>query len=234
MFNSASNSIAYEILMLESVLHRPLSRVERRDEAYDQAESILSVQYFPAGSTSSASGEAVLRPSCKELTVPEDDSAARPLPTHTSTCMGCGTENASGLHIQPFRSGDEVFADVTFDERHIGGPGLAHGGAIAAACDEVLGFLVWVIGTPAVTRALTIDYLNPVPLGEAHRISARVDEEKGRAVHVSARGISGDTVRFTAHGVYVKVPFEHFDGFGALEDPVGDVQQKLARESGIG
>lgn len=49
MFNSASNSIAYEILMLESVLHRPLSRVERRGEACDQAQSILSVQYFPAG-----------------------------------------------------------------------------------------------------------------------------------------------------------------------------------------
>lgn len=73
-----------------------------------------------------------------------------------------------------------------------------------------------------------------MPLGEAHRISARVDEEKGRVVHVSAREISGETVRFTAHGVYVKVAFEHFDGCGALEDPVGDVQQKLARESGTG
>ena len=109
---------------------------------------------------------------------------------------------------------------------------MTHGGAIAAACDEVLGFLVWVIGTPAVTRALTIDYLNPVPLGEVHRISARVDEEKGRVVHVSARGTSGDTVRFTAHGVYVKVPFAHFDDYGTLQDPVAEVKQKLARESG--
>lgn len=146
--------------------------------------------------------------------------------------MGCGTENTSGLHIQPYRSGDEIYADVTFDERHIGGPGLAHGGAIAAACDEVLGFLVWVIGTPAVTRALSIDYLNPVPLGEVHRITARVDEEKDRAVLVSARGTSGDTVRFMAHGVYVKVALAHFDDYGTLEDPVADIQQNLARESG--
>lgn len=157
---------------------------------------------------------------------------ARPLPTHTTTCMGCGSDNPAALHIQPYRVGDEVFADVTFDQRHIGGPGLAHGGAIAAACDEVLGFLMWVIGVPAVTRSLTIDYLKPVPLGDVQRITARVDKEHGGAVHVSARGVSGDTVRFTAHGVFVKVAFEHFDGYGPLADPVADIKEKLARETG--
>ena len=43
--------------------------------------------------------------------------------------------------------------DVTFDERHIGAPGLAHGGVIAAACNDVLGLTLWIAGTPAVTRA---------------------------------------------------------------------------------
>lgn len=148
--------------------------------------------------------------------------------------MGCGTENPSSLHIQPYRLGDDVYADVIFDERHIGGPGLTHGGAIAAACDEVLGFLVWVIGVPAVTRSLTIDYLSPMPLGEAVRITARVDDEKGRVALVSARGICGETTRFTAQGVYVKVPLEHFDDYGTLQDPVAIIEENLARESGAG
>lgn len=68
------------------------------------------------------------------------------------------------LHLVVYRSADTVYTDVTFDERHIGAPGLAHGGAVAAACDDVLGFTLWIAGTPAVTRSLTVEYLLPVPL----------------------------------------------------------------------
>ena len=70
--------------------------------------------------------------------------------------MGCGPDNPHGLHVEVYRSADSVYADVTFDERHIGAPGLAHGGAVAAACDDVLGFTLWIAGTPAVTRSLTV------------------------------------------------------------------------------
>jgi acyl-coenzyme A thioesterase PaaI-like protein len=164
--------------------------------------------------------------------VPLDDSEPRPLPLHTPECFGCGTDNCSGLGVTPFRVGDHIYADVAFDERHIGGPGLAHGGAIAAACDELLGFSLWLVGAPAVTRSLTVDYLAPVPLHQTHRITARVDEEKGRAIHVSATGTRGDDVAFTARGVYVRVPFEHFAAFGSIPTPVEELQQKLARESG--
>src|ERR1700760_3290341 len=118
------------------------------------------------------------------------DSEPRLLPGHTANCYGCGSENGSGFHLEVWRAGDEIYTDLAFDERHIGGPGLAHGGAIAAACDELLGFTVWLIGAPAVTRALSIDYLTPVPLHETHRMTAKVDGEKGRAIHVSAKGAS--------------------------------------------
>ena len=46
------------------------------------------------------------------------------LPSHTPTCMGCGPDNPNGLHLMVYRSGDTVYADATFDERHIGAPGL--------------------------------------------------------------------------------------------------------------
>lgn len=164
--------------------------------------------------------------------VPPDDSEPRPLPMHTSDCFGCGTENSSGLGIQPFRMREHVYADIAFDERHIGGPGLAHGGAIAAACDEILGFTTWLIGAPAVTRALSIDYLAPVPLHQTHRMTAKVDEERGRAIHVSVKGTRGDDVAFTARGVYVRVGFEHFTAFGEIPTPLDELQQQLDRESG--
>lgn len=110
------------------------------------------------------------------------------LPSHTPTCMGCGSDNPHGLQLEVFRCGDEVFADLVFDERHIGAPGLAHGGAIAAACDDVLGFSLWIAATPAVTRRLTVDYLQPVPLGCTHRLTARIASREGRALHVDGVG----------------------------------------------
>lgn len=168
-----------------------------------------------------------------EMNADSSESTPRRLPGHTDSCFGCGSENTSGLHLQAWRIGDEIYADVAFDERHIGGPGLAHGGAIAAACDELLGFTLWLVGAPAVTRALTIDYLAPVPLHETHRVTAKVDKEKGRAIHVSLVGTSASgKVAFTANGVYVRVPFEHFNDFGTMPTPVNELQEKLARESG--
>jgi len=161
------------------------------------------------------------------------DSEPRLLPGHTADCFGCGNENSSGFHLEVWRTGDEIYTDFAFDERYIGGPGLAHGGAIAGVCDELLGFTVWLIGTPAVTRALTIDYLAPVPLHDTHRITAKVDGEKGRAIHVSAEGTSSSgKLSFTASGIYMRVPFEHFDGFGTLATPADELKEKLAQESG--
>jgi acyl-coenzyme A thioesterase PaaI-like protein len=160
--------------------------------------------------------------------VPFDDSEPRPLPLRTPECFGCGIDNSSGLGLQPFRMRDQIYADFAFDERHVGGPGLAHGGAIAAACDEILGFTTWLIGAPAVTRALSIDYLAPVPLHQTHRITAKIDEERGRAIHVSVKGAHGDDVVFTARGVYVRVSFEHFARFGRIATPIEELRQQLA------
>jgi acyl-coenzyme A thioesterase PaaI-like protein len=122
------------------------------------------------------------------VTVPESLLPPERLPSHTTTCMGCGPDNPHGLRLVVHRSGDAVYTDVTFDERHIGAPGLAHGGAVAAACDDVLGFTLWIAGTPAVTRTLTVEYLRPVPLHQTHRITAHIVSREGRALHVTATG----------------------------------------------
>lgn len=150
------------------------------------------------------------------------------LPGHLPTCFGCGADNPAGIRLQVRQVGDEIRADVTFDERHTGGPGLAHGGAIATACDDFLGYAVYLIGAPAVTRVLTIDYLAPVRLHDTHRISARVDEESGRVVHMSATGHSSHgTLSFTAKGVMVKVPLEHFTEFGVPDAQLEAMRHQL-------
>lgn len=149
------------------------------------------------------------------------------LPRHTSTGMGCGPDNPHGLHLVVYHHGETVYADVTFDERHIGAPGLAHGGAVAAACDDVLGFTLWIAATPAVTRSLTVEYLLPVPLHQPHRITAHIMARDGRALHVAASGTAADgTTRFTATAVFIAVSVDHFAAHGDLT-AVGEMLTRL-------
>lgn len=168
--------------------------------------------------------------------VASDRSLAPPaelLPSHTPTCMGCGPDNPHGLHLVVYRCGDEVYADVTFDERHIGAPGLAHGGAVAAACDDVLGFTLWIAGTPAVTRTLTVEYLRPVPLHQTHRITAHIVSREGRALHVTATGTGeGGIARFTASAVFIVVSPEHFAAHGDVS-AFGDLLEQFSRRGGL-
>ena len=153
----------------------------------------------------------------------ETDHKPERLPSHTPTCMGCGPENPHGLQLVVYRVGDAVYSDVTFDDRHIGAPGLAHGGAVAAACDDLLGFTLWIAGAPAVTRSLTVEYLRPVPLHQPHRLAAHIVSRDGRALNVIGTGTGHDgVIRFTARAIFVTVTTDHFadhgdvSGFGEL------------------
>ena len=137
-------------------------------------------------------------------------SAPARLPAHSPSCMGCGPDNASGLQLEVYRDEDRVFADHSFTEKHAGGPGLAHGGAISAACDDIMGFTLWIAGTPAVTRTLTVKYRRPVPLHVPVRLTAWIDEDVDHILHIGASGtVEGETY-FSATGEFVKVDLAHF------------------------
>jgi acyl-coenzyme A thioesterase PaaI-like protein len=145
--------------------------------------------------------------------------------------MGCGSENPHGLQMAVFRQGEQVLTDITFDERHVGAPGLAHGGAIAAACDDLLGFTLWIVEAPAVTRTLTVDYLLPVPLHQPHRVTARIASREGRALNVVGAGTGSDGVtRFTASAVFITVSADHFAAHGDVSG-FGELLQRFADTS---
>lgn len=165
--------------------------------------------------------------------LPLPDEGAR-MPSHTPRCMGCGLDNPAGYHLAAYRRGDEVIAEYTFDQRHEGGPGLAHGGAVAAVCDDVLGHVLTLLGSPAVTRRLEVDYLKPVLLGETHRLVGRVEQVDGRKIWLTLEALAPDgQPRFTARGLFIKVGLEHFLA-GLSPDERERAQAKLAelRERG--
>jgi acyl-coenzyme A thioesterase PaaI-like protein len=98
-----------------------------------------------------------------------------------------------------------------FDSAHAGGPGLAHGGAVSAVCDDLLGHVLAIYEVPAVTRRLEVDYLAPVLLHEPHQLAARLIERDGRKCWVEGEATGPDgRVRFTARGLFVQVGLEHF------------------------
>ncbi|HEY8627669.1 MAG TPA: PaaI family thioesterase, partial [Gaiellaceae bacterium] len=91
--------------------------------------------------------------------------SARIPPHHDPACWGCG-DNALGIRLpQPATEGlEEYEAYFHFDERHQGGPGLAHGGMVSAALDEACGLLATWYRFPAVTARIFVRYRRPVPI----------------------------------------------------------------------
>ncbi|SDP18184.1 Acyl-coenzyme A thioesterase PaaI, contains HGG motif [Pedococcus dokdonensis] len=141
---------------------------------------------------------------------PQEDGAQ--LPPHHHHCLGCGPDNPHGHHLTVHRRGEEVHATHIFDERHVGAPGIAHGGAVATVLDDLFGYLLYLTGGPAVTRQLEVLYASPVILGTTYRLAARVLRAEGRKLYVEAdmRDVEGSLVA-SAAALFLSVDVTHFD-----------------------
>ncbi|MCA1823167.1 MAG: PaaI family thioesterase [Mycobacteriales bacterium] len=137
------------------------------------------------------------------------------LPPHYAQCFGCGDEHPTGLHLQvTVGEGVSVRAEFVVTADHQGAPGLAHGGVLASALDEGLGYLLWLLAQPAVTGRLEVDYLRPVPVGSTLAIYAECVGVSGRKIYTRGTGtVDGKTV-LRANALYVAVPLEHFVDHG--------------------
>jgi acyl-coenzyme A thioesterase PaaI-like protein len=138
------------------------------------------------------------------------DEELRPLPSHYRKCFGCGEDHPTGLHMKVMGSKDKVRGSFLVTEHHQGAPGLAHGGVIAAAVDEAMGFLIYLLAAPAVTVHLEVDYRKPVPVGSRLELETHIERIDGRKVYAVLTGRVDDVVHVEATAIYVKVTVEHF------------------------
>jgi acyl-coenzyme A thioesterase PaaI-like protein len=135
------------------------------------------------------------------------------LPAHHQHCLGCGPDNPHGHHLQVWRDGDLVRSRHAFDPRHVGAPGIAHGGAVATVLDDLFGFVLYVVGDLAVTRHLEVGYRAPVLLGVPYLFEAGLDQRQGRKLFVSARGVDEQgALVVEAKAVFIVVDLQHFQG----------------------
>lgn len=142
------------------------------------------------------------------------------LPPHQPECFGCGPNNAHGLQMRVLRSGDGVATRQAFDRRHQGAPGIVHGGALAAAVDDLFGFVLYTVGTLAVTRMLTVDYLQPALLDVEYDLEAHLLTRSGRQLRLAASisQIDGPEV-VTARATFIAVTLDHFDRSSSVSPP---------------
>jgi uncharacterized protein (TIGR00369 family) len=96
-------------------------------------------------------------------------------------CFGCGTNNPAGLQLQfsvtPHHS---VLCAAVVSDNYEGPPGYLHGGIIATLLDEAMSKANRAEGVTAMTRQMQVEYLRPVPSGEAIEIEGRVTRSEGR------------------------------------------------------
>lgn len=147
---------------------------------------------------------------------PQAPPSGTDLPPHYAHCYGCGNEHPAGLHLR-VRVGDglRVHGHFTVTGQHQGAPGLAHGGLLATAFDETLGYLNWLVGKPSVTGRLEVDYLRPVPVGSTLQIDAAVTGVSGRKIYTEAIGRLDGHQAVRARGLFVQVDLSHFAIHGA-------------------
>ena len=91
-----------------------------------------------------------------------------------------------------------LVATLVFSSAFEGGPGLAHGGYVAAAFDELLGLTQSLTGEAGMTGKLKVRYRSPCPLNTELRMEGRVHQREGR--EIVARGTMHAGDRLVADG----------------------------------
>jgi acyl-coenzyme A thioesterase PaaI-like protein len=121
-----------------------------------------------------------------------------------------GKANPMGMAAEITREGDVAVLRIALGPAFEGAPGRAHGGAVAALIDEVMGFVPSIHGTPAYTGRLTITYRAPTPLGVEIEMRAHLQSRAGRKLHIEAEARHGSTLLAHAEGLFITVDPDRF------------------------
>jgi acyl-coenzyme A thioesterase PaaI-like protein len=116
---------------------------------------------------------------------------------------------------------------VTFGSAYEGPPGHVHGGFVAAAFDEVLGFVQSLGERPGMTGTLTVRYRAPTPLHTELRFEAELVGMEGRKILTRGSVIAGGRVCAEAEGIFISVARERFQELQALR-----AEREREREGG--
>jgi acyl-coenzyme A thioesterase PaaI-like protein len=116
---------------------------------------------------------------------------------------------------------------VTFGSAYEGPPGSVHGGFVAAAFDEVLGYVQSLGERPGMTGTLTVRYRAPTPLHTELRFEAELLRMEGRKIFTQAHVLGHGRLCAEAEGIFVSVDRARFAELEKLR-----AQREREREDG--
>lgn len=116
-----------------------------------------------------------------------------------------GASNPTAVELAVRFEGNDVVGDVVLHKAFEGAPGRAHGGIVAAAFDDVTGFVIAQLQEPAYTGELTVRYLAPVPVDAPLEIRVRLEGQERRKLFISGELLEDGTVIATCRAIYITV-----------------------------
>jgi acyl-coenzyme A thioesterase PaaI-like protein len=123
-----------------------------------------------------------------------------------------GATNPTSVDVDIRFEGEEVIATVVLRRAFEGAPSRAHGGIVAAAFDDVTGFVIGILREPAFTGELTVRYVKPVPVDEPLEMRARLAGRERRKLFIEAEAHHGDELVATCKAIYITVDPTRFAG----------------------
>ncbi|MEJ2200572.1 MAG: hotdog domain-containing protein [Desulfuromonadaceae bacterium] len=118
-----------------------------------------------------------------------------------------GEPEGNRYRVRYFRDEEQQLrARIWFGPETEGPPGHAHGGAMAAVLDEVLGLAAWAAGYPIVVGNLNVSFRNLLPLEQVVTVESRIVSVAGRKILVHGRIIHQETVFAEAECLCITIP----------------------------
>lgn len=116
-------------------------------------------------------------------------------------CFGCGPANPRGMHLNFYldETNRRTFCRFRLSKRYQGPPGHCHGGIIATILDEAMGKVNKFRSVVALTKAMEIEYLKPVPLGQSLITEGWEQSVRGRK-HINLAEIRNEKNEVLARG----------------------------------
>ena len=121
-----------------------------------------------------------------------------------SPLIGRSNPLAPPIHVEADEDG-LVIARVVFGSAYEGPPGCVHGGYIAAAFDEVLGYAETFSGAPGMTGTLNVVYRSPTPLHSEVVFRAKIERVEGRKIYVHGTLHAGDRPCAESDAIFVSI-----------------------------
>lgn len=123
-----------------------------------------------------------------------------------------GRANPTSIEFEIGDAGDEVVARFRLRRAFEGAPGRAHGGLVAAAFDDVTGWIIGRLREPAFTGELWVRFQAPVPVETDLEIRTRLADRDGRKLYITAEMTAGDQVVAICRATYITVDPTKFAG----------------------